>query len=65
MLRYLDAMVAIEPKAYEERWVRAVLRFQAGMNDESVGDCDWLIDNANDDEIDLDRVRELRRRIVK
>ena len=30
-------MVAIEPKAYEERWVRAVLRFQAGINDESAG----------------------------
>ena len=66
MMRYLDAIVAIEPKAYEERWVRAVLRFRAGMNDESVSDCDWLIDNASDDEIDLDRVRELRkRRIVK
>jgi regulator of sirC expression with transglutaminase-like and TPR domain/S1-C subfamily serine protease len=65
MLRYLDAMVAIEPKSYEERWVRAVLRFQAGMNDESAVDCDWLIDNAPDDEIDLDRVRELRRRVAK
>src|SRR5262249_15565276 len=51
MLRYLDAMLAIEPKSYEERWVRAVLRFQAGMNDESVSDCDWLIENASDEEV--------------
>jgi regulator of sirC expression with transglutaminase-like and TPR domain len=65
MLRYLDAMLALNPASHEERWVRAVLRFQSGMTAESLADCDHLLDNANEDEVDLDRVRELRRRLQK
>ena len=30
MLRYLDAILTVTPDAAEERWVRAVLRYQTG-----------------------------------
>src|SRR5439155_7783476 len=43
VLRYLDAIVAIEPDAHAERWVRAVFRFQAGLRDGARADCDYLL----------------------
>ena len=33
MLRYLDAILVIDPEAHDERWVRAVFRFQAGLRE--------------------------------
>ena len=54
MLRYLDGILAIDPEAHEERWVRAVFRFQAGRNRDSVADCDFLLEQ-NPPGADLDR----------
>ncbi len=65
MLRYLDALIAIDAKAHEERFARAVMRFQAGQTQDALRDCDYLLDNASEDEIDLDRVHELRRLLQK
>jgi regulator of sirC expression with transglutaminase-like and TPR domain len=65
MLRYLDAILVLEPSAHEERWARAVLRLQAGRSSEAIRDCDHLLDNAHEDEVDLDRVRELKRLLQK
>lgn len=61
MLRYLDAMLAIDAKLYNERFARAVLRLQLGLYEDASRDCDFLIDNAGDNEIDFDRVHELKR----
>lgn len=61
MLRYLDALVAIDSNAHAERFARAVFRFQAGQRLEAIRDCDYLLDNADENEVDLDRVHELRR----
>lgn len=64
MLRYLDALLTIEPDAHEERWARAVFRWQAGLRERSAEDCDWLL-KREPEGVDLDRVRELRRMISK
>jgi serine protease Do len=64
MLRYLDGIVAIDPNAHEERWARAVFRFQANRRAGSLEDCEYLIQHAPP-EVDLERVRELRRFLQK
>jgi regulator of sirC expression with transglutaminase-like and TPR domain len=60
MLRYLDAIMAVDPDAHSERWVRAVLRFQEGDRDAARVDCEYLL-QREPAEIDVDRVRELHR----
>lgn len=60
LLRYLDAIVAIDPDAHEERWARAFFRYQAGVRAGSLEDCEYLLKHLPAD-VDLDRVRELRR----
>lgn len=64
MLRYLDAILVIEPDAHDERWARAVFRWQAGLLDRAAEDCDWLL-KREPAGIDLQRVRELRRMISR
>jgi regulator of sirC expression with transglutaminase-like and TPR domain len=60
MLRYLDALVTIDADAHAERWVRAVLRFQAGRHEGARADCEYLLEREPA-EIDVRRVRELHR----
>lgn len=62
LLRYLDAIITITPDAGEERWTRAVLRFQTGQLAAAREDTAWLIDHQTDG-IDTERVLELRRLI--
>lgn len=60
MLRYLDGIVAVDGEAHEERWARAVFRFQLGQRVGSLEDCEHLLRTAPET-VDLDRVRELRK----
>ncbi len=64
MLRYIDGIVAVKEDAHEERWARAVFRFQTGQRAGSLEDCEYLLKHAPP-EVDLDRVRELRRILQK
>ncbi len=64
MLRYIDGIVALKADAHEERWARAVFRFQTGQRVGSLEDCEYLLQHAPA-EVDLDRVRELRRILQK
>src|SRR5262249_44221872 len=64
MLRYLDGILAIEPASHDERWVRAIFRFQSGLSESATADCDYLLENAPAG-VDLDRVRELRKLLEK
>jgi serine protease Do len=64
MLTYLDTIVAVEPQAHEERWVRAVFRWKAGRRDGAIADLDWLLEQ-NPPGVDLDRVRELHRLLTR
>jgi serine protease Do len=59
MLRYVEAMVAIDPKAIGERGMRAVLRYNTGRREAALADLDWFLDNEPDG-VDLDRLREMR-----
>ena len=65
MVRYLDALLVIDAKAHDERFARAVLRFQAGQTQDAIRDCDYLLENASENEVDLDRIHELRRLLQK
>jgi serine protease Do len=64
LLRYLDAVLVIDPNAHDERWARAVFRWQAGLRERAAEDCDWLLQREPEG-VDLGRVRELRRMISK
>ena len=59
MLRYLEAVVAIDPGIVRERGMRAVLRFQTGRRQAAITDLDHLID-AKPEGLDLDQVRQMR-----
>ena len=59
MLRYLDGILAVDPDAHEERWIRAVFRYQLGQRAGSLEDCEHLL-KAAPESVDLGRVRELR-----
>lgn len=60
MLRYLDAVLTINPDAHQERWVRARLRYGAEQRQRALEDCDFLLEREPGG-INLERVRELRR----
>jgi regulator of sirC expression with transglutaminase-like and TPR domain len=64
LLRYLDGILAIDPDAHEERWARAVFRFQSGQKAGALEDCEHLIRHAPA-EVDLERVQELKRVLQK
>ncbi len=58
--RYVEVYAALNPDEAEERWMRAVLRFQAGQRDAAREDVDWLLER-HPEGIDLGPVRELKR----
>jgi S1-C subfamily serine protease/regulator of sirC expression with transglutaminase-like and TPR domain len=60
MLRYLDAILAVNPGAAEERGLRAGLLYQQGERDAALRDVDWLLEHRPEG-IDLDAVHQLRR----
>jgi serine protease Do len=65
MIRYLDAILTIDAASHNERFVRAVLRSQTNQRDDALRDCDYLLENANEEEFNLDRVHELKRQLQK
>jgi len=64
MLHYLDAILAVDGDIGEDRWQRAVLRFQAGQRDGAKEDVDWL-ETHKPEGIDQDQVMQLRRLLEK
>jgi regulator of sirC expression with transglutaminase-like and TPR domain len=64
MLRYVDAMVAVDPKSGEERWLRAQLRYHTGRREEAIADTDWLLKHEPAG-IDRDEVRQLRKLLTQ
>ena len=60
MLRYLDGILTVAPDSPDERWIRAVFRFQNGQREGALVDVDWLLEH-HPPGVDLDRVRELKR----
>jgi regulator of sirC expression with transglutaminase-like and TPR domain/S1-C subfamily serine protease len=62
MLRYVDAILAVEPDAAQERALRVQLRYQAGDRAGALQDIDWLLDHRPEG-LDVERVQEMRRRL--
>jgi len=60
LLRYLDGILAIDPDAHENRWMRAVLRFQTGQRQGARADVEILL-RADAPDVDMERVRELQK----
>ena len=59
LLRYVESVLAIDPASAEDRWFRAVLRFQTGRIDEAIDDTKWLL-KERPDGVELERVRQLQ-----
>ncbi|MEX2287931.1 MAG: transglutaminase family protein [Planctomycetaceae bacterium] len=59
MLRYTEAMLAIDSDSPQYHWVRAVLRYQTERIDEAIADTEWLL-SREPAEIDMNMVRQLR-----
>lgn len=59
MLRYLDALLDVSPEAAGERWMRAMLRWQAGDRKGAAQDADWLLSHEPTG-VDLEQVRDFR-----
>lgn len=60
MLRYIETLVELDPTVAQQRWLRAVFRFELGQLDEAKVDVDWLLQTAPEG-IDFNRVKELGR----
>ena len=63
-LHYLDAILAIDPDAGHDRFLRAVLRYQTGQKKEALEDTNWFT-NHNVTGPDTERALELRRVIER
>ena len=64
MLRYIEAMVAIDPDAHQFRLMRAQLRGMTKRNALALEDIDWLI-TKSPPEIDLNRLQQMRDALTK
>jgi regulator of sirC expression with transglutaminase-like and TPR domain len=60
VLRYLEAMLAIDDNLVEERLLRAFVRHQTGRTRAAIEDVNWFLENAPDG-ADLERVHALKR----
>ncbi|MDF1742440.1 MAG: transglutaminase family protein [Gimesia sp.] len=59
MLRYVETMIAIDEELLQERWLRAVLRYQTGRITEAIVDADYLLEKSPEG-FDLRRIQEFR-----
>jgi len=57
-LRYLDALLIVRPEAGQERWFRAVLRYQTGRRELARGDAERLLE-LNPPDVDQQAVEQL------
>ena len=59
VLRYLEAMIAIQPSNIEPRGIRAALRFRTGRVAAAIADLDWFIENEPEG-LDLGPIQRMR-----
>jgi regulator of sirC expression with transglutaminase-like and TPR domain/S1-C subfamily serine protease len=59
MLRYIEAVVAIDPTSVPDRGMRALLRSETGRRAAAIADLDWFLDEKPAG-LDLERIREMR-----
>ena len=63
-LRYLDALLTVQPDAAEERGMRAATRFTTGDLKGAREDVEWLYEKRPEG-LDLNRVEQMRRYLDK
>ncbi|HUE69666.1 MAG TPA: tetratricopeptide repeat protein, partial [Pirellulaceae bacterium] len=59
MLRYLEAMIAVDPELARERGLLAIVRFETGRRAAAVSGLDWFFDQKPAG-VDLDQVRQMQ-----
>lgn len=64
MLRYLEAVVAINPDDASFRGMRGVFRHQQGRKQAGLADIDWILETQPTG-IDLDQVRQMRKMLAQ
>lgn len=64
MLRYIETLVELDPTVAQQRWLRAVFRYELGMLDDAKVDIDWLLQTAPEG-VDFGRVKELNQIIER
>ncbi len=64
MLRYLDAILVVNPDAAQEHGRRAGLRLQTGDKSGALQDLDWLLEHRPEG-LDLDQARRLREQLSR
>lgn len=64
MLRYIETLVELDPTVAQQRWLRAVFRYELGMLDDAKIDIDWLLQTAPEG-VDFGRVKELNQIIER
>lgn len=60
LARYLDAILTLNPKSAEERFMRAAVRLHLNHRQGALEDAEWLLDHQPDG-VDLDAVRRMYR----
>ncbi|HVW01192.1 MAG TPA: tetratricopeptide repeat protein, partial [Planctomycetaceae bacterium] len=60
LLRYTEAVLALNPDAGEDRMLRAVLNYQLGRREAAIRDADWLLEH-HPEGVDQRQVQEFRR----
>ena len=63
--RYLDGIVMLDPDAYQERFMRSVLRYGKGQKREALDDLNHLLDHFTEDNQERKRLLDLKRMIEK
>jgi regulator of sirC expression with transglutaminase-like and TPR domain len=58
LLRYLEAILALDPSLARERGMRAMVRFETGRRAAALADLDWFFEHKPEG-IDLDQIRSL------
>jgi regulator of sirC expression with transglutaminase-like and TPR domain len=60
MLRYVNAIVTVDPESAVERGLRAELRYRGGDRKGALQDVDWLLEHQPEG-LDVEAVRAFRR----
>ncbi len=63
-LRYLNAILAVDPNAARERWARMMLRARTQRFDAALADADWLIEHQPA-ELDIHQVQRFREAVIR
>lgn len=59
LLRYLEALITLDPDLARERGLRALLRFETGRKQAAIADLDWFLETKPAG-IDLDQIRKMQ-----